>query len=98
MSFAPCGIDCETCPFKDDCGGGCFECGGKPFYIKDFGVELCPIYDCAVNKMGYKSCIDCPDLPCQLFYDWRDPSMTEEEHNQSINERVAAMKAFKAAQ
>ena len=91
MLLSPCGIDCETCEFAESCGG-CFAIKGKPFYLKDFGMEVCPLYDCPVNQKGYKSCAECPDLPCQLFYDWRDPSMSEEAHINSINARVEALK------
>jgi hypothetical protein len=93
MLLSPCGIDCEQCPYKESCGGSCHAIEGKPFYIKDFGVAVCPLYDCPVNQKGYKTCAECPDLPCQLYYDWKDPSMTDEEHIQSINERVEHLKA-----
>ena len=96
MLYAPCGVDCEGCPYQEDCKGSCYACEGKPFYLKDFGVEVCPLYDCAVNQRGYKTCAECEELPCQLYYDWRDPSMTEEAHIQSINERVAGLKASRA--
>ena len=92
MLLSPCGIDCETCPLKDQCSGGCRASGGKPFYIKDFGVEICPIYDCAVNKHGYQTCGECADVPCQIFFDWKDPSMTDEEHRETIEKNVAALK------
>ena len=92
MLLAPCGIDCEVCPFKESCGGSCHAIGGKPFYLKDFGVEVCPMFDCAVNKKGYQTCGECSELPCQVFYDWKDPDMTEEAHLQSIKDRVDILK------
>ena len=91
MMLSPCGIDCEQCEYFDSCGG-CYTIEGKPFYIKDFGVEVCPMYECPVVKKGYKSCAECPELPCQIFYDWKDPSMTDEEHIGSINSRVEILK------
>jgi len=93
MYLSPCGINCNDCSFKESCGGTCHECGGKPFYIKDFDLEVCPMYDCAVNKKGYTTCGECAELPCQIIYDWKDPSMTEEAHLQSIKDRTAALKA-----
>jgi len=93
MLLAPCGTCCEECPHIEICGGSCHDCKGKPFYLKDFGVDVCPIYDCAVNKKGYRICAECRDLPCQLFYDWKDPSMSEEELARSVNERTAALKS-----
>ena len=87
MLLSPCGANCESCDYLKDCNG-CHAIKGKPFYIKDFGFEVCPMYDCSVNKKGYKSCSECSELPCQIFYDWKDPSMTDEAHINSINERV----------
>ena len=93
MYLSPCGIRCDECPYLEQCGGNCSECGGKPFYAEDFGIEVCPMYDCAVNQRGYTTCGECPELPCQLFYDWKDPEMTEEAHLQSIKDRVEDLKA-----
>jgi len=95
MLLSPCGVDCEGYfEICDECKtcGGCRATEGKPFYIKDFGFEVCPMYDCAVSKKGYQSCAECTELPCQIFYDWKDPSMTDEAHINSINERVKALK------
>ena len=92
MLVAPCGVDCGGCPEKEGCGGSCRASEGKPFYIKDFGFEVCPLYDCAINKKGYTTCGECAELPCQLFYDWKDPSMSEEAHLQSIKDRTEALK------
>ena len=92
MMLSPCGIDCESCPFFKDCGG-CGKIKGKPFYLKDFGFETCPLYDCPVNKKGYRTCAECSELPCKIFYDWKDPSMTDEEHINSINERTRILKS-----
>ena len=92
MLLSPCGIDCGSCEYHEGCGGGCHEIMGKPFYLKDFEVDVCPLYDCPVNKKGYKTCGECPELPCQLFYDWKDPDMSDEAHLDSINERVSLLK------
>ena len=91
MKLSPCGADCESCEHSKICGG-CFAKEGKPFYLKDFGFEVCPMYDCSINKNGYKSCAGCPELPCHIFHDWKDPNMTDEAHDNSVNERVKALK------
>ena len=41
MSLSPCGIDCEICDYHKSCDG-CYVIKGKPFYLKDFGVKICP--------------------------------------------------------
>ena len=92
MYLSPCGCNCEKMDCKDSCGGNCHACGGKPFYLKDFGAEVCPIFDCSVNKNGYYTCAECENLPCQLYYNWKDPSNTDEEHIQSIKDRTVLLK------
>ena len=91
MSLSPCGINCGEFEACKECGG-CHEICGKPFYIQDFGMEVCPLYDCPVNKKGFTTCAQCSELPCKLYYDWKDPSMSDEEHINSINERVKTLK------
>ena len=94
MSLSPCGINCGE--FEACKEAGCSDCHsiqGKPFYIKEFGLETCPMYDCPVNQKGYQTCGECDELPCKIYYDWKDPSMSDEEHINSINERVARLKS-----
>lgn len=93
MLLSPCGIDCETCKDYGICGG-CRAAKGKPFHIRDYGMEICPHYDCAVNKWGYQTCGECPGLPCRLFYELVDPSVAEETQAAFIDERVRILKAF----
>lgn len=90
MKLSPCGIDCETCTIED-CDS-CHAIEGKPFYLADFDLSVCPLFDCPVNQKGYTTCAECSELPCQLYYDWRDPSMSDEEHEQSIGVRVQLLK------
>ena len=93
MYLSACGFNCEECPYKDQCKGICHAIKGAPFYINEFGVDTCPIFDCAVNKKGYTTCAPCAELPCQLHFDWKDPDMTNDEHVRSIAERVKILKA-----
>lgn len=92
MNLSPCGIDCDACTMKEQCGEGCQQTIGKPFYIKDFGVPCCPMYSCAKGK-EYNTCGECKEVPCNKFYEWRDPSMTEEEHKQTVLSNVARLKS-----
>jgi len=45
-----------------------------------------------VNTRSYKSCGDCPELPCKTFHELKDPNISEEEHIKSIGTRVRALK------
>ena len=76
MSLSPCGIACETCKDYQSCGG-CRVIRGKPPFVKEYGYEVCSLYDCAVNKKGYQKCAECPDLPCVIFHEFVDPSVDE---------------------
>lgn len=55
--------------------------------------KVCPMYDCSVNKKGFKDCGTCNELPCRIFLDMKDPNSTEEEHKKSIGERVERLRA-----
>ncbi len=95
MKLTPCGVDCSTCDFLDHCGKTCNELEGKPFYIKDTGMDTCMIYKCAVQDKGFKTCGECSDLPCEIYYKWKDPDYSDEEHAKGITERVERLKACK---
>jgi hypothetical protein len=77
---------------KADCGGGCFASEGKVCYLGAMGLEICDIYDCAVNKKGYKSCAECAELPCEIIWAWKDPSMSDEDFKKSVECRVKVLK------
>jgi hypothetical protein len=33
-----------------------------------------------------------PDLPCEIYYDWRDPDVSEEDHAKGIQNRTKRLK------
>lgn len=92
--FSPCGIDCTTCNDLGKTCAGCKEIKGKVFWTAYFGIDICPIYDCSVNQKGLKHCGECSELPCQIYYDSKDPSLTDEEHEKSIMDRAKILKGL----
>ncbi len=83
-----CGTVCSDCDsFPNECAG-CPASSGKPYWTKHVGIETCPIYACCVNENEYDHCGSCSKLPCSKYSDLVDPSMTDEEHEQSIQDRV----------
>jgi hypothetical protein len=92
MVISACGIICDSCPFYNKGCIGCNEVKGKPFWTKDMPTGICQLFDCAVNIKQYKSCGECPELPCKLFYELKDPNISEEEHQASIINRVKVLK------
>lgn len=92
---APCGLYCGDCEHLGDKCKGCGEVHGKPFWAGQYGVEVCPLYSCAVNKKHLEHCGLCPDLPCQLFLSMRDPAMSEAEAEASLKNKQNDLKLRK---
>ena len=86
---APCGIYCGDCHFLGDKCSGCTDVQGKPFYLEQFGMEVCQMYDCSVNRKGQEHCGYCDELPCETFLSTRDPAFTDEEFEAQLKQRQA---------
>lgn len=73
---AACGIDCEVCGIKDECGG-CVpgthpEAPQRSEQIKEIMGAYCPALKCAIeNKVDY--CLSCDKFPCEVLYKWEIP-------------------------
>lgn len=93
MLLSACGLICDECQFFNKSCTGCINVKGSTFWAKEMiPTKVCPLYDCSVNKKGYKNCGGCGELPCKMFRDMKDPNSTEEQHQQSLITRVAALK------
>ncbi|MCK4634272.1 MAG: DUF3795 domain-containing protein [Candidatus Aenigmarchaeota archaeon] len=57
--------------YKKDCEG-CKETEGKPFYVKEFEIDVCPVWKCATEHK-IEHCGLCEEFPCDKFLDWYDP-------------------------
>ena len=53
-------------------------------------VEVCPLYDCCVNKKRLEHCSLCDEFPCETFVGLRDPSLNEEEAEEAWSKRPLA--------
>ncbi len=94
MILSACGLICDECEFYNKTCTGCINVKGSTFWAKEMmPSKVCPMYDCAVNRKGFKNCGGCSELPCQLFHNMKDPNSTEEEHNASIGIRVDRLRA-----
>ena len=98
-----CGIDCaaicDTCnehnvEFAEKPCKGCNEEKGKLFWTKYLGLDTCPIYNCCVNEKQLKHCGVCSELPCNIYFNTKDPSFSDEEFQQSIRNRVSVLKSL----
>ena len=79
-----------------DCTG-CRESKGHPAWAahldakigQEEGVvdETCPIFSCCTGK-ELVHCGPCAEIPCEIWFKLKDPTMTQEQHLKWINERV----------
>jgi len=93
MLLSACGLDCEKCEFFLSQCNGCHKIKGKTFWAIDhLDTKVCPIYDCSCNKKQLSNCANCSDLPCQIYWNLKDPNISDEVHVQSISLRINNLK------
>jgi len=85
--FTPCGQDCRKCGlYNEDCQG-CMSTAGVPCWMEHVPMDTCPIFICAVVDREKGHCGNCEDYPCKTYLDLRDPSMSDEQWDNSLAER-----------
>jgi len=90
-----CGLYCAECEYLNKNCGGCNSIAGKPFWTAQYGVEVCPIYNCCVDSKCLEHCGLCNELPCETFTVMRDPSLNDEEAEKSLRDRCTNLKLRK---
>ena len=91
-NYAPvCGLYCKSCDFLGVECEGCGYVDGRPFWAKQMPAGICPIHDCCRNKKQLEHCGLCQELPCTTFLELRDPNMSNEEFQKSLDERIEAL-------
>ena len=88
VNLAPvCGIYCGACEYLNERCRGCGHEKGKPFWTSQVKLDVCPLYDCCVNRKHLEHCGLCNELPCDTFNQFHDPALSAEEARQSIIDR-----------
>ena len=93
-SLSACGLVCDDCEFYGKQCSGCHQVKGMVFWASQEPGKTCRLYKCAVIEKNYANCGSCKDLPCQMFRDMRDPSISIEEHEKGITARVLRLKSM----
>lgn len=89
-SISVCGSDCRKCYcYKNDMCNGCNDCKGIVFHTDH---KECLIYHCCVSEHGFKNCLECEKIPCDIWRKTRDPKYTDLEFENNINERISLLK------
>lgn len=95
MDMACCGWVCDGCDdYQKNCKG-CNSAYGAAPWCKDAGMESCPIYNCCVLEHDFPDCSVCEKLPCELFLNLKDPSVSDEEHRKTLESRLILLKAIR---
>lgn len=81
-----CGAECKTCGCYGTICKGCNESMGQVFHAPK--GEACPIYECSVNQKQQNGCGTCENLPCEIWKKTKDPSLSDEEFEETIRQRV----------
>lgn len=90
LGLSACGTECEACSFLGSLCSGCNESCGKVFHAPK--GKACPIYSCAVQKHKFANCATCENLPCSIWKATKDPSLSEQAFEESIQTRVKNLK------
>lgn len=83
-----CGVYCEKeCKaYPDECSG-CNQIKGKVAWAKFYGKSVCPIYKCVQTKK-FRTCLKCDKIPCRIWYETRNPELSDEQFNNELNWRL----------
>lgn len=91
-NLAPvCGLYCGDCEYFGKQCRGCGHEEGKPFWTKNVSMDICPLYDCCINEKNLEHCGQCGELPCENFLALKDPALSDEEFNKSLQNRQTAL-------
>ena len=90
LGLSACGTDCSGCPLHGNTCAGCNEACGKVFHAPE--GKACPIYACCAGRHRFATCGDCDQVPCGVWQEIRDPSMTDAQFRKSVEDRVSALK------
>lgn len=90
LGLSSCGADCEACPLYGKACQGCNALRGRVFHAGE--GKPCPLYACCVNRHRFATCGECRELPCGLWRDTRDPNLSDEVFEASIQTRVCNLR------
>ena len=86
-----CGSDCSACYcFEQKMCNGCNECKGRVFHCSE-GQE-CSIYHCCVSVHNYSNCLECKDIPWDIWKKTRDPKFSDAKFEKNIMDRIELLK------
>ena len=92
--IACCGAVCSDCDgFPGECAG-CPAIAGRVWWAQYLEREDCPIYACCVKERSYPHCGRCAAFPCAVYFDTKDPSLTDEERDREVAGQAAVLRGL----
>ena len=88
-----CGIVCSDCQAFDVQCAGCDTMSGVPSWMDEVDFSVCPLYACCRDEKRLTDCGRCPQLPCSLYTELKDPSLSDEEHARALRARMDALRS-----
>ncbi|MCI8800957.1 MAG: hypothetical protein HFH88_14270 [Lachnospiraceae bacterium] len=86
LGITCCGTECATCDYYKNTCEGCNETNGKVFHAPS--GKACAIYQCCVGKHKFSTCAECSKIPCKVWLATKDPNLSQETFDSSIQERM----------
>ena len=90
LGISCCGTKCANCDLYGKMCEGCNEASGKVFHAPT--GKACPIYACCVGKRHLATCANCTEVPCGIWRATRDPALSDEAFEESIQKRICNLK------
>lgn len=88
-----CGCICSDCSLYDTSCKGCYAIKGVACWLHEVGLDVCDFYACCKDKQ-LEHCGECKEIPCDRFWQNKNPKWTDEEHRQIVTSRVKLLKAL----
>ncbi len=86
-----CGTFCSDCEYYPHDCAGCQNLKGKVFWLPYIDANICPIFDCCINKNHYQHCGLCKKLPCDKLH-INDPTKSAEENAEMLKMQIEQLK------
>jgi hypothetical protein len=93
MNISCCGTLCKKCTEYHKGCAGCRETEGKPGWVFEMGLKQCNFFTCCIEEKKLEHCGKCSEVPCKMFYDCIDPSLTKEAAAKDIADRVLYLRS-----
>ncbi|WP_427340739.1 DUF3795 domain-containing protein [Caloranaerobacter sp. DY30410] len=62
--------------------------------MHEVGLDVCDFYECCVMDKELEHCGECREIPCNKFWENKNPAWTQEQHKKIVEQRVILLKGL----